>query len=328
MKGIVMDVKKNYMIVMSDEGGFYRARKEEAYDVGKEVSFIPLPERKKFFPFPNWKIKLASFATACTVLSGILFAVIPGSVPVYAYVSIDINPSIEFSVGSNWNIIKTTFVNKDGKELLSTLPNMQGKPIDFALAQIVLVAKKEGKLSNKGNVWITSVLANRNQSGAPAMNKLKQLQTDLEVKEKVQIQVGTTTEKVRENAEKIGVSPEKYVYYQNAAKNGTPISIQNLKSDSVSKLESVLHGNNHASVTTNPDQNPGQQKASKSLEESKINSEKSSIAVSQGKKQAGNTPTLKNTGNVENPSNIPPTNQRLNSTDGQQKNNSENRHAK
>ncbi len=321
MKGIVMDVKRKYVIVMSNNGGFYRARKEEAYGVGKEILFTPLPEKSQPFSFSNWKVKVSSIAAACTVLGGILFAAIPGTVPVYAYVSIDINPSVEFSVGNNWTVIKTTFTNKDGKDLLSTLPNIQGESIDAAFDQIIFAAKKEGKLQDKGNVWITSVLANQNQPEAPAINELKQLQTELETKEKVQIQVGTTTEKIRNDAEQLGISPEKYVYFQNATKLGISTPFQNMENDSVSKLESVLQEKNNTSVTTNP----GSQKASKTPEESKKSGGESSNAAPQGKKQIVNTPDVKNT---ETPSNTRPSNRKQNATDRQKKSDNENQHAK
>ncbi len=346
-----MDVKSKYVIVMSNDGGFYRAKKEEAYGVGKEISFSPLPERSNFFSLSNWKVKISSIAATCTVLGGILFALIPRAVPVYAYVSVDINPSVEFSVGNNWDVIKTTFTNKDGEELLSTLPNFHGKPIDAAIDQIISAAKKEGKLQDKGYVWITSVLANQDHPEALAKNELQQLQTELETKEKVQIQVGTTTEKIRDDAEHLGISPGKYVYYQNAKKLGVPISVQNVENDSVTKLVSVLQekrktgSNGNVSDTSNTDStshtntshtsdtsnisattSPSRQKVSKAAEENKKTSKESSSAVSEDKKQILNTtPVVKNT---ETPNNNQSSEQKQNENNKQKQNNNENRHEK
>lgn len=322
MKGIVMDIKRKYVIVMSNDGGFYRARKEETFGVGKEILFTPLPEKSQLFSFSNWKVKISSVAAACTVFGGILFAVIPRAVPVYAYASIDINPSVEFSVGTNWAVIKTTFTNKDGKELLSTLPNMQGEPIDVALDQIISAARKEGKLQDKGDVWITSVLANQNQPEAPVINELKRLQAELETKEKVQIQVGTTTKKIRNDAEQLGISPGKYVYFQNATKLGISTSLQNVKNASVSKLESALQENDHTSATTEVP-NPGSQKASISPEESKKSGDKSSNAKPQDKNQGEDKHIEKNT---EATSNTLQSNQKQDATDREKKNNDGNRH--
>jgi hypothetical protein len=290
MRGIVMDVKRKYVIVMSSDGGFYHARKEEAYSVGKEILFTPLPEKSQLFSFSNWKVKMSSFAAACTVIGGILFTAIPRAVPVYAYVSVDINPSVEFSVGNNWTVIKTTFTNQDGKELLSTLPNTKGESIDAAIDQFISAAKKEGKLQDNGDVWITGVLANQSQTETPVKNELKQLQTEFETKEKVQVQIGTTTKKIRSDAVHLGVSPGKYVYYQNAAKSGNPISLQSVKNDSATKLDSVAKEKSNTKVAANPVSH----ETSKAQETNTDNHDKNWHA-SQNEKQATNESDSKNT---------------------------------
>lgn len=326
MKGIVMDVKRRYVIVMSNDGGFYRARKEEAYSVGKEILFTPLPEKSHLFSFSSWKVKMSSLAAACTVIGGILFTAIPSSVPVYAYVSVDINPSVEFSVGSNWAVIKTTFTNQDGKELLSTLPNTKGESIDAAIDQIISAAKKEGKLQDNGDVWITGVLANQNQSETPVKNELKQLQTEFETKEKVQVQVGTTTQKIRNDAVHLGVSPGKYVYYQNAAKSGTHVSLQDVKNDSATQLDSVAKEKEKSD--TKVAANPVSHETSKA-QETNTNSNDKSWHATQNENQATHASDSKNTEKETSSNNWQPqSHQDQNGSDRQKHGEGENRHDK
>ncbi len=100
---------------------------------------------------------------ACLVLTAILSCVFSacnfsfnivtpninvGNVPkATSFVSVDINPSIEFVLDQNGRVISVAGANEDGQILLWQESGIQGADIDFAVKKILALAKKYGYLT-------------------------------------------------------------------------------------------------------------------------------------------------------------------------------------
>ncbi len=71
-----------------------------------------------------------------------------GNVPkATSYVSVDINPSVEFVLDQNGRVISVAGANEDGQILLWQESGIQGADIDFAVKKILALAKKYGYLT-------------------------------------------------------------------------------------------------------------------------------------------------------------------------------------
>ncbi|GAA0595811.1 anti-sigma-I factor RsgI [Virgibacillus siamensis] len=148
-KGIVMGKHRRYMIVMQNDGVFCKAPPMDV-SVGSEISFEPLPAKNRFdFYMKNRKISMKPVALLCVVL----LLLVPvyftmGVNKTYAYVSIDINPSIELEINEEMQVRSMTAVNEDGKKIVKELPEYKGKQLEKILALIMQKSEDSGLTEN------------------------------------------------------------------------------------------------------------------------------------------------------------------------------------
>ncbi|WP_174616173.1 anti-sigma-I factor RsgI family protein [Virgibacillus ihumii] len=154
-KGIVMEKHRRYTIVMQHDGGFHKAPPMDV-TVGSEISFKPFPAKKRFdFYVRNKKIPMRPVAMLCVLL----LLLVPvyftmGVNKTYAYVSIDINPSIELEINEDMQVRSMIAVNEDGKEILRKLPEYKGKKLEKILSLIMQKSEDAGLLENGKNMLL------------------------------------------------------------------------------------------------------------------------------------------------------------------------------
>ena len=129
----------------------------------------------------------------------------------YMYVSLDVNPSIEFSVNRYNLVLDATAVNDDGSEILSSL-DLANKPIDDAVAETVQAISVEGYFD--GNTEGGVVISTSSDNEEDAANLANQLQTNVEQqteesgKDVAVESLNVATERVAE-AHELGTTPGK-----------------------------------------------------------------------------------------------------------------------
>lgn len=166
--GIVLEVKKNTAILMTNTGEFVKVnclrnipKIGENYTgaVKKEISYM-----KKF---------AAAIA---------LFIILIGGGSTYAYVtpiaaiSVSINPSIEIQINRFDKVIKVTPKNNDGKTLINTLA-INNKNIDEALVLVVEAAKKDNFINKtyiEAGKTISVVIASKNKNEIIKLDKFNE----------------------------------------------------------------------------------------------------------------------------------------------------------
>ncbi len=112
MKAIVVEIRDKLAAVLSDDGGMYRI-KNNNFTVGQVI------EMKKQLP-RNIRKVVAWAASAAAVLLVCATSAWAYYTP-YSYVSLDVNPSIEFSLNRFNIVLSAKGVNSDGEEILSGL---------------------------------------------------------------------------------------------------------------------------------------------------------------------------------------------------------------
>src|SRR6476469_4401346 len=98
-KGIVMEVNDSLLTLLTPDGQFLQARKQDhPYVLGEEILFKPISKKKSLFV--NRFIGVKQLSIAAAVLFLFLGSLIPvyQSNKAYAYMSIDVNPSIELGI--------------------------------------------------------------------------------------------------------------------------------------------------------------------------------------------------------------------------------------
>jgi hypothetical protein len=244
-KGIVMEIRERDSIVLTDTGAFVRVKNNGAtFAVGAEI-VLPAARRA----LPRRMVWAAGTAAASLLLVAFLFAMIPGllspaSVPAdrsVAYVTIDINPSIEFGIDKSETVVVVRELNEDAEKLAHDLP-LEGKPLDLAVR--LYMERAESALlkdRDEADIVITSVLVDES-----VQLPEEELKTELaaEVKEVLvanhedeldafRVTVWSAPNELRQEAEANGLSTGKMAFYLKAKADGAEVKLEDLKEQSI-----------------------------------------------------------------------------------------------
>lgn len=140
MKAIIVEIKGNYAAVLSDDGNISKVVNKN-YTIGQ---VIELNTSKGKFKFAGRKAiaMVASLATVFTMFSVTAWAYCTP----YYQVSLDVNPSIEYTVNRFNIVIGAQGVNEDGEQILENL-NLQNQNIDQAIENTIQQIVGEGYLN-------------------------------------------------------------------------------------------------------------------------------------------------------------------------------------
>ncbi|WP_444658369.1 anti-sigma factor domain-containing protein [Caproiciproducens sp. R2] len=126
MKAVIVEIRGSYAAALTDEGCIIKV-KNRHYAVGQEI------EMKRGLRKPGKIAALASAAAAVVIVSG---AGVWAYCTPYSYVSLDVNPSIEYSVNRFKRVLSAEAVNGDGEEIIQKL-DLKNKTIDEAIRDTV-----------------------------------------------------------------------------------------------------------------------------------------------------------------------------------------------
>ncbi|MBP1966769.1 anti-sigma-I factor RsgI family protein [Paenibacillus aceris] len=241
-KGIVMEISESSIIVMNPEGRFEKLpRGTRNCEIGEEILFAPVNRR---FRVPQ--IGILSGLAAAIVLCFVLVSTLTGSVPsdqVVAYVTIDINPSIEIGIDNKEIVQDLNGLNSDGVELISTL-QYKGKSLEDVTSDILDRAEQGALAKGEGDIIISSTVVEQKAAvnDEAIATKLKnQVSKHIEQAHPEQVKNYEVTafaapQEVRQEAKASGVSAGKYAIYLNAVDNGVKVSLDDIKSVSIHQL--------------------------------------------------------------------------------------------
>lgn len=158
-KGIILDMNKRFLTLLTPDGEFLQIRrKREDYVIGQEV-VIPLKESPmelllSFFH----SVKGISVAAAAIASILAIITFIPNNQnEVYAYMSIDINPSVELAVNEDLEVIKLIPYNESAKQVIEKLPDWKMRDIKEVTNELLEIMKKNGFINNDENIVISTV---------------------------------------------------------------------------------------------------------------------------------------------------------------------------
>lgn len=142
MKGIVVDINKNKMIIMKKDGSFIKERLIKEAEIGQEVS---ISEPTKIYN-NLYKYSLIA-ATFMLFIFGGLQA--KAYYTPYGYLNIDINPSIEVSYNKFERVLGVKGLNDDGSKVISNTENLINDKLEDAVACLVKTANADNYLVEK-----------------------------------------------------------------------------------------------------------------------------------------------------------------------------------
>ncbi|MBK1608336.1 anti-sigma factor domain-containing protein, partial [Bacillus cereus] len=211
-KGIVMDIKKHSVVVLTPNGEFITCkRKGDSCMIGEEISFDEQEQKASRFSIPHF-LKPASLLVAC-FLCALLFFYNQPEEKVFAYVSVDINPSLEVSVTKDLRVIDLQACNDDGRRILKELKQWENKQLQDVIRTIIKQSQEDKYLTDDKQVMLTAIAKDKSldQQLEKAMKELKK---EYELKH-ITVEYQSSTMQVRENARKAGIGTGVYIKQEN-----------------------------------------------------------------------------------------------------------------
>ncbi|UOQ86680.1 anti-sigma-I factor RsgI family protein [Gracilibacillus salinarum] len=156
-KGIVVEHRSRYTIVMDKHGVFHKAVPIKQIEIGMETFFH---EKKSFWHqvcmlFKGSRWKIAPMALVCLLLLSPLYILVTED-QAYAVVSIDINPSLNVTIDENYRIIDVDPINDDAKQLMQSL-NVENHTITSLTDEILDAIKQTGGELETGRPMLMAV---------------------------------------------------------------------------------------------------------------------------------------------------------------------------
>ncbi|MCC5804609.1 anti-sigma factor domain-containing protein [Rossellomorea vietnamensis] len=159
-KGIIMEIKQDILVMMTPEGEFLTGRKQpdQQYAIGEEIPFFPLSSRAdkpNMISKWNWRVS-TSLLTVLVVIIALFSSSVLQNNRAYAYVSVDINPSMELTLNKDQQVLDIKPYNGDAEVLLKELRDWKNEDVGEVTKKIFLLSERLGYLKGIQNVFITS----------------------------------------------------------------------------------------------------------------------------------------------------------------------------
>lgn len=212
MKGIVVEIRNKDAIVLSDEGSVVKI-KNNNYNIGEEV------ETRDY----NRKLKVKLIALAAGLI--ISFIGVGGGAYAYntpsSYVSLDVNPSIEYSVNTFNRVINATGMNEDGEAVLARI-NVKNQTIDEAIKETVSEIGNQGYIKEGEIGSIILSTSSENADKAKELADRLKVDTDEVINERnlvAEVEAINVSRERIEEAKVLGVTPGKLILVEKLQKS-------------------------------------------------------------------------------------------------------------
>ena len=172
-----------------------------------------------------------------------------------AYVSMDINPSVELGVNAFDTVVSIEAYNEDGKTILEGTDLLNTK-VDKAVSTVISNAIDEGYIKEDGSSAIEITTATDKAEVAAELDEaLKDVVDDTLTNNDVQAEVETENVALarRDEARKLGITPGKLNLIQKLQALDSTITVEEYKNSSVKDIQKKtkeLRKNNGSETTT------------------------------------------------------------------------------
>jgi hypothetical protein len=243
-RGTVMELGSKNTVLLTPDGRFVNIPKEPHHRIGAETTF----SAGSYYRIRrNWLASGLSAAALIILFLGLWNFRTP---PVVAYVTMDINPSVELGLDAKERVRAVRAVNDDaefildgleyrGRDLQSVMTEIAGKLVSRHLltltdGQIVIASVPMKSLDDS---WETNVTYKMKQVLLHAAE-----QENAQAVKSLHITTVSLPSEVREEAEVNGVSSGKMAFWLIAESQGHELSIETLKSESLKNIAASWGG--------------------------------------------------------------------------------------
>ncbi|MGG1248442.1 anti-sigma factor domain-containing protein [Bacillus spizizenii] len=226
-RGIIVEKNRKFVTLLTPDGQFLKAKNDRrSYEIGEEImlpSESRMGRRASFFDF----LKLRPFKMGIVTMTAIMlfiFIVLPvfSNNKAYAYMTIDINPSFEMALNSDYEVIELTPLNDEGKEVMNDIDDWEKTDFKKVIDDIITDCSEHGYVKKSKEILISTVYENMEDNTYKKAVK-KQL-NDVTEKYKTTYRMESLESdmQTREKAKKKGVSTGSYIKSNEKKDNKEP----------------------------------------------------------------------------------------------------------
>jgi hypothetical protein len=233
-RGIVVKITCRSCVAVTPDGDFREVPLPQSgmIRIGQEIS---LASRKKKVPYLRYVMAAASFLVI--IMTGQMYM---ASAPqAAAYMTIDINPSIELAVSKDGVVVSGSGLNSDGKRVLSEI-KVKGFNLDQAVGLIVTQAITDNYMTKaQDNVILTTLTVKEGSDPLVDLEFVyRAIKTSMDsggVSSEVIIE--TVNPELRKEAEASGISTGRVLLQKKALENNLLVSDAEIGTMNLSKME-------------------------------------------------------------------------------------------
>ncbi|MTH54305.1 anti-sigma factor domain-containing protein [Bacillus mangrovi] len=228
-RGVIIDLKDNVAVVLTTDGHFVKTRNADSrYQLGQEITF-EAAETSRVSSYLRRGLSVLQqlrigFITAVAIIL-IFFSLYPvfNSDKVYAYMTIDINPSFELAINGDMEVVKLDPLNEDGEKLLATFPDWSGEGFQSVVQSIISQSQSMGYVKDGKEVLITTIIDRKNDKvfEQNLLSRVQLIKTSLKTSP-LTVETAESDMDTRNKAKSEGVSTGTYIRNHPPSGNDKP----------------------------------------------------------------------------------------------------------
>ncbi len=218
MKAVIVECSNGAAVALCDDGTF-RKLKNKGYSIGQELLIRQKQSSNRMVQ------KLSICASLALVLLSFAGIGSHSYVEPYSYVSLDINPSIEYALNRYDKVISVSGVNTEGQQIVSSIESdIKNQNITTALGVTIGQLEKDHYISQKAYNHVIVSVYSANDTKAQSIDAIP------------------VSKEVKDDADSLGITPGKLALIHAVAEttSDSDFDVSKWTDKTVSELESTI----------------------------------------------------------------------------------------
>ncbi|WP_395135682.1 anti-sigma factor domain-containing protein [Bacillus amyloliquefaciens] len=215
-RGIIVEKNKKFVTLLTPDGQFLKTKNDHrTCEIGEEITFegeTRMGRRASFFDFLKLRpFKLGVFTMTAIILFILILLPVFSDNKAYAYMTLDINPSIEMALNSKYEVIELTPLNHDAKQVISDIGDWKSSDFKEVISNIITDCSKHGYVKDSKEILISTVYENTDDNTYKKGVKKQLADMTEKYKGTYQVQSLESDMETREKAKQEGMSTGSYI---------------------------------------------------------------------------------------------------------------------
>ncbi|WP_375005273.1 anti-sigma factor domain-containing protein [Bacillus velezensis] len=215
-RGIIVEKNKKFVTLLTPDGQFLKTKNDHrTCEIGEEITFegeTRMGRRASFFDFLKLRpFKLGVFTMTAIILFILILLPVFSDNKAYAYMTLDINPSIEMALNSKYEVIELIPLNHDAKQVISDIGDWKSSDFKEVISNIITDCSKHGYVKESKEILISTVYENTDDNTYKKGVKKQLADMTEKYKGTYQVQSLESDMETREKAKQEGMSTGSYI---------------------------------------------------------------------------------------------------------------------